>query len=116
MRPSQIEVDQYLMQRYKYLNKRYFSGRLPDDVLIGWDKSGEVKRDGSSVETIFTKRPKIAFDPYVKPLHNYVEFSLLHEMVHLFVTHYCPERRNHGRNFQRHMLILAAAGAFEKLW
>jgi len=47
---------------------------------------------------------------------KHVAMEVLHEMAHVSVILSDTPRGVHGKNFQREMKRLAAAGAFEKYW
>jgi Zn-dependent peptidase ImmA (M78 family) len=55
---------------------------------------------------------EIAINTWLRDWPTLWRWTLLHEMVHLFL----PDHADHGEKFQKEMLRLARAGAFRNLW
>lgn len=107
----------FLYEYYRNFNKKWFGGRLPEDIEIAWDERLDVygrtffhgtnKKKCAPVK-ILIKPPRL--DGYV--CFKYTMRTLLHEMAHVALG--C--RVDHGPKFQQEMRRLAAAGAFDGLW
>jgi predicted SprT family Zn-dependent metalloprotease len=102
--PSIIE----LQEMYKNNNKKYFSSKLPNKVIIRYGGSDEY--------TGFTSYENGVFIIEINPKHNLTpnqtELTLIHEMCH--VSSY-PEFDDHGRKFMAELHRLMNAGVFDKL-
>lgn len=105
-----------LKARYNHYNKRYFNGRLPDGVTVGWSDSlwrtgvlGQVDGYSDGSFEIRIARELARF-PVVS------ELVLLHETTHVALYERGHYRGGHGNKFQREMLRLARAGALRFLW
>lgn len=108
--------DKELREAYHDYNQKYFKGKLPEaGVRVEWDATTDAK--GNIASTWFTNYAgegqcyQIGVNPQLKDFRRVWKFSLLHEMAHIKTRD--PE---HGRRFQREMLRLAKAHAFDDLW
>src|SRR5207245_2056322 len=111
-----LSGDKELRDAYHDYNRKYFKGKLPEaGVRVDWDETIDAKGDIAS--TWFTdyegqgRAYQVSMNPSLKDFRRVWKFSLLHEMVHIKTR--APE---HGRRFQREMLRLAKAHAFDDLW
>jgi hypothetical protein len=106
---------------YHLLNSRYFGGRLPKDLRVGFDKrsfaGGRARMIlGSTWSDHETGRPiRISLNPLYRKQSRIWIGTLIHEMVHVQQWK-VPEEQAHGRKFQKRMKQLAALGAFNGLW
>lgn len=110
-----------LFRRY---NRRYFSGRIAKTRVIAIDGKERPRNEqglyvaaGGYVLEVKPgrRRSRRVYGPLILvrvggQYDNAVKMTLLHEMCHAVTD------GNHGRAFQREMLRLARAGAFNKLW
>lgn len=97
-----------LQRAYCYYNRKYFGNNLPSlsQVSIKW---GDIEVMG------FQSGPRIVINQKDRSRDRVWKFTLLHEMVHLWLDDYVT-RSDHGTEFQQEMLRLAEAGAFRNLW
>lgn len=96
---------------YKIYNKQYFSNALPNDMVVEF--SSGVLPKAYAVTRFYKNRPLfILIDKKFRPMKGIALMNLLHEMVHVAL----PKVDGHGAPFQKRMLQLAKAGAFNKLW
>lgn len=97
-----------LERAYRTYNKKYFGNLLPNppEVTVKWE---EMDLMG------YQEEDKIAINRNDRTSTRVWRFTLLHEMVHLYLRDK-KVRSSHGRPFQSEMLRLAQAGAFQHLW
>jgi hypothetical protein len=88
---------------YDYFNSYYFNGKLRD-MRVVWaeleDLYGLTTADYIFIASSLKTQTVMALQ------------TLLHEMVHVKV----PSDVEHGKKFNKEMLRLARAGAFDHLW
>lgn len=115
-----------LQRWYATFNDAYFDGELPackttwEDLrkhkAIGWYRPIEYERfDGKRWKYHRTDH-EICLCPKIKDMVSISQFTLLHEMAHLYVGLRHPRAQAHGRIWQKEMLRLASIGAFKNLW
>lgn len=100
--------------RWLYLiyNKRYFGNRLPKDMPVKFCKLRKHTY-GRTAVAIQTHRPQfIEINNDLRTALLTAQFTLLHEMVHVEN----PKPTGHGKWFNKRMLRLARAGAFNGKW
>jgi hypothetical protein len=109
-----MSSDPTLRRQYLKYNDIYFDGKLPFDLLVYWEPS-----DGQLAQTIELECPEqgetelaIRIDPTLRFSKAMWKMTLLHECCHIKLHPYL----GHGQKFQREMLRLARAGAFNRLW
>jgi hypothetical protein len=107
------ESDESYNWFYKRMNKTFFSGKLPKDVVVFSchlrpGKFGGLLRRGS-INDIEHQAVILISDTIGE---TQALLTVLHEMNHL----YLPPTVNHGPAFQKGMLRLAKLGAFNGLW
>lgn len=94
-----------LQRWYRLYNNKYFSGKLPPAKV----KFAKMEWMGET----YCVLGEIYINKALKRWPSGgVRFTLLHEMVHLSL----PPIVMHGPRFQKEMLRLAKAGAFEGVW
>jgi hypothetical protein len=96
-----------LLQRtYQQYNRKYFGNKLPkvSEVDLHWGSIREMGYEWGG-EIVINRRYRYRDAVW--------KLTLLHEMVHLSLPAVQDE---HGKEFQKGMLRLAKAGAFEGLW
>src|ERR1035437_6130593 len=103
--------DKSLKRYYNIINKKFFYGELPTNVIVRWAELGEEKDIAS------TNPPKKACHSYVILLnHDKVTTrsiklsSLLHETIHVATQ----LNDNHGSAFSEWHVKLMERGAFKK--
>ena len=118
-----------LLSWFRSFNRRYFKGRLVEPVIYfdnignyeGNPVCGQLTSPGYRVYRVVGKkwkciegRPEIRISTKLQPpwLWFQAKLTLLHEMAHLAL----PNKIEHGSVFQKEMVRLAKAGAFEGLW
>lgn len=95
---------------YDSYNKKYFGNKLPKDMVVHFAPCGDERNIGFT--RFYRNRPLfIVIDKRIRKMKAIVLATLLHEMVHCELP-----KSNHGAPFQKRMLKLAKAGAFNKLW
>lgn len=103
--------DKDLLYMYRIYNKKYFGNKLPKDMPVYFQKLDH----SMGITTVHgqTNRPlTLHIDPKLDLLPRVVYMTLLHEMCHVE----SPQRHDHGAWFEKRMLRLAKAGAFQGLW
>jgi predicted metal-dependent hydrolase len=101
----------YLALTYAEFNKKWFSNRLPRDMVVRFANL-DVNTHGLGITYMkFGRTLYIEVSRKLAVHSMLVDMTLLHEMVH--VEH--PEW-NHGPKFQKRMLQLAKKGAFRHCW
>lgn len=99
-----------LKRYYRVANRMYFRNALPKDLPIRFANLppgilGRTRVYGSAVEhVLISKRLQTLMCPTL--------MTLLHEMLHVEK----PTRVGHGWRFDKRMLRLAQAGAFDGTW
>lgn len=100
-----------LQSMYCAYNKLYFHNKLPRDMVAEFGKCGGCN---IGLTRIYKNRPLfIIIDKRIKSMRTVALMTLLHEMVHVELP---TKADGHGKIFQKAMLRLAKAGAFNKLW
>jgi len=104
-------TDRYLNKQFKVFNKKYFGNKLLN-VRVYFKRMDSLGMtvgirygDTSEDSTIYINR-RLNFSRAA------VKQTLLHEMVHVEK----PQWQGHGYHFDRRMLKLAKAGAFNGYW
>jgi len=114
----------WLRELYRELNKEYYRNKLPKRLPITWfDLPGNIiARVRWTAYVIDRKttayKPKVMhFDRRLKGRHlqRQVGMSMLHEMAHLKLGTEVECREWDGE-FDKEMLRLAKAGAFNRFW
>lgn len=114
--------DRTLRKWYRFINRRFFHGELPDNVIVRWADTAE-ETEAQWEERYFgwtddqKSAPWIAPHPFQivlsRPRNVYAatRFSTLaHEMIHVATR--C--RDDHGPAFERWRERIADAGIFRK--
>lgn len=92
---------------YWFYNRKYFKGRLPKARV-------KFKRiEPRDLGECLLEDKTIHIAKELKRWPCIAKSTLLHEMVHLSLSH---SNQEHGRKFQKEMLRLAKKGAFKGLW
>lgn len=125
-----MKSDPKLKWWYGRYNRDYFGGELPSSTIVYWKQElvgtkydgdhtpGEDNEDARSAGLDAGRVPhQIGISPEIRQRDKLVRFTLLHEMVHLYLDENdLDDNSNHGRLFCREMLELAKKGAFDRLW
>ncbi len=106
-----MSSDRTLKKWYSTINKKFFFGELPTNVIVRWALPGEendiacCKRESGERHcyTILLNRDK-------NKTHSQKLSTLVHEMIHV-ATHY---RDNHGPLFDEWHKKLTDRGVFKK--
>lgn len=102
-----------LHRLYRRLNRKWFSNKLPHDTIVAWEP--RLNRIPIQAQLVDEDEPLVILhNPHLRHLTNLVEFNMLHEMAHIATLN--KESDDHGPRFQREMMRLARAGAFERIW
>jgi hypothetical protein len=106
-----MRSDRTLKRWYNLINKKFFFGELPSNVIVRWALPDEEK-DIACVERIYGERHcyEILLNRDKNKTHSQKLNSLIHEMTHV-ATHY---RDNHGPLFAEWHTKLTERGAFKK--
>ena len=108
--PMDKKSNPELKRWYRKINRLYFSGALPDNVVVHWDST---EPDVACTEKLDKDDPTayiITFNPKKNPTKSILLSSLLHEMVHVFLKF----SDNHGPAFDKAHRMLVKKGAFRK--
>lgn len=103
--------DRTLKKWYTLINKKFFFGELPANVIVRWALSGEEK-DIACCEKVSGDRHcyEIRLNREKNATNSQKLSTLVHEMVHI-ATHY---RDNHGPIFAEWHAKLTERGVFKK--
>lgn len=109
-----------LKKYFKRFNRKYFKNALDNDVVVRFSSirgCGVTSRQITTAKIGYGARLivpvfRILINKTFRNSFSLTMPTLLHEMVH--VEHW--EYRGHGRDFNRRMLQLAKAGAFNGWW
>lgn len=129
-----------LQETFDLYNRRYFRGRLPQPIRIGWTRTGRPRRDPKRPDDYLTCAYCDADETHPINLKRIVQGEirihkrwekwehiwqglLLHEMAHWKLRNHPVDglynispTGNHGHAFQREMKRLARVGAFKHIW
>lgn len=118
-----------LQKRYTHYNKKYFNGRLPpvNKIDIEWSERMPMGTIGLAHPHGVLPCPKdwgpencsgcwLRIDPALKLHDCFAEMTLLHEMAHIKAVLGDRGLAGHGPVWQKEMMRLARAGAFELWW
>lgn len=104
MRQTNADLRRY----YRFANKRYFGNKLPS-INLYFTKLRSI----SGVTRLLCNIPAyIEISESLRTFQAITIQTVIHEMVH--VEH--PTWKGHGWQFDRRMLRLAKAGAFDGCW
>lgn len=106
-----MRSDPTLKRWYSTINKKFFFGELPSNVIVRWAFADEEK-DIACTERVYDERHcyEVLLNRDKNPTNSQKLSSLIHEMIHI-ATHY---RDNHGPLFAEWHLKLTERGAFKK--
>ncbi len=103
--------DSSLKRYYRLMNKKFFEGTLPDNVIVRWAHPGEEPDCASTQQFPQDQNQYLIILNRAKCTTSSIKIAvLLHEMVHV-ATHYTD---NHGPLFSEWHRILTQRGAFTK--
>jgi hypothetical protein len=107
MRQTNADLRHY----YRVANKKYFGDKLPKGLPMRFAK---LKPGGLGVTHILGNRVAYGIEISVELRTNqsFTIMTVLHEMLHVEK----PSYKGHGHRFDKRMLRLAKAGAFDGLW
>lgn len=101
-----------LRRYYLHLNRKWFNGELPLDVIVTWEPCDNA---WGELFTLGSGRLHITLDTGLRGMQEFMLITLLHEMAHIALGG--PNYgHKHGRRWRAEMRRLAAAGAFDELW
>lgn len=106
------QSDRSLKRWYREINRRFFKGELPDNVIVRWARAGEEKDVACTEKLNPDSKNKylILLNRAKNPTPSIKLSSLLHETVHI-ATNYKDE---HGEAFDDWHKKLTERGAFRK--
>ncbi len=106
-----MKSDRTLKKWYSVINKKFFFGELPANVIVRWAFPGEEK-DIACTEKLVGKKHSYELLLNREKIHTQSQklSSLLHEMIHV-ATHF---RDSHGPLFEEWRTKLGERGAFKK--
>ena len=108
--PMESKSTPELKRWYRKLNRLYFGGELPDNVIVRWDSS---EPDVACTEKRDKEDPTayvITFNPKKNPTKSILLSAMLHECVHVATAF----KDNHGEAFHKWHKKLVNRGAFRK--
>lgn len=106
-----MRSDRTLKRWYLLINKKFFYGELPTNVIVRWALPGEENDIACTERFVGKKHPYEILLNREKNKTNSIKLgSLVHEMVHI-ATHY---RDNHGPLFEEWRHKLGERGIFKK--
>jgi hypothetical protein len=110
--------DTSIQRFYHLVNRRYWRGRLPRDVIVRWDR--KLLRREHAVATLENYPAVVCIIRIARELYccrGLVGLVILHEMAHLAIQLRLQRAcAGHGWRFQQEMMRLAKLGAFRELW
>lgn len=104
---------------YRFYNKKFFGGELPDDCDVFWKKPLHRTDAASLNHYTATGRPVIYIRPLFYDAEMYFCLLLLHEMIHLLLKVRGRPKRvyaGHGKEFIAEQKRLTELGAIHPLW
>lgn len=106
-----MRSDRTLKRWYSTINKKFFYGELPSNVIVRWALPGE-ENDIACIERVLDEKHSyvILLNREKNKTNSQKLNSLIHEMTHI-ATHY---RDNHGPLFDEWHKKLTERGAFKK--
>lgn len=106
-----MRSDATLKKWYSLINKKFFYGELPQNVIVRWAKDGEEPDMASANQADDHKHSYVIVMNREKITTQSVKLSsLLHEMIHVATG----LRDNHGPLFEEWRVKLGERGAFKK--
>jgi SprT-like family len=117
--PRRKKIDPNLLRLYRRFNKKYFKSKLPlvhiSFCQIPMQGKYTVYGLASTKYFLSGKGPvEIILDTRLDEVD--LIFTLLHEMVHVYLDLFVSTNLNHGPRFQKEMRRLAKLHAFDGLW
>lgn len=101
-----------LHRLYLQLNRKWFGNKLPKDTICVWSRA--LNREPLQAELDDEAEPLIIrLNSHLRRFDNLTEYNLLHECAHIATL---SEADPHGPRWQREMMRLARARAFEHIW
>ena len=123
-------MNRELKRKFNEYNRKWFDSRLPRDTVVDWHYDlpcyvlggchvhGVTRCD--QIPTSYGKcggTSLILLNTSIYDLRTVRDATLIHEMVHLSaVLGNKNVAKSHGKDFTNEMRVLAAHGAFDKLW
>lgn len=106
-----MRSDKTLKKWYSLINKKFFYGELPQNVVVRWSLPGEEK-DVASLEKSADHRHSfiLLLNKEKNPTLSIKLSSLLHEMIHVATGN----RDDHGPLFEAWRVKLGSRGTFKK--
>lgn len=106
-----MRSDPSLKKWYSVINKKFFYGELPSNVIVRWSLPGEEK-DVASLGRAEDHRHSfiLLLNRDKNPTRSIKLSALLHEMIHIATD----MRDNHGPLFEEWRVKLGERGAFKK--
>lgn len=106
-----MKSDRTLKRWYLIINKKFFYGELPTNVIVRWALSGE-ENDIACTERIVGKKHsyEILLNRDKNKTNSIKLGTLVHEMIHV-ATHF---KDSHGPLFEEWRAKLGERGVFKK--
>lgn len=113
--------DPALMQRFAFMNARFFTGALPR-VTVRWDAGladvGPLSGNGVTLHGMFGRVGRDAYillNPATTKDPRALDRALCHEMVHAYLDSIGDKSASHGEAFQAVLRRLVTQGAFQAI-
>lgn len=119
-KPAPAEYSNYAQKVYQQFNQEWFGNKLPSNTQVVVCQDAIIV-PAAMAGTIPPTKPNEPYKIEISLPYNLaerqMEFTLLHEMVHIKLGMADPDYDgNHDEKFQHEMRILALEGAFTDLW
>ena len=103
--------DRNLKRHYKTINRKFYYGELPSNVVVRWAEEGEESDIASTNEALDKRHSYVILLNREKvPTRSIKVSSLLHETIHVATQ----MNDNHGSAFSEWHMKLMERGAFKK--
>ena len=116
---SDRATNKMLQNWYNIFNSRFFEGRLPPDIEVRFARTEDDKDQlGSDCMGCYIKSLKlILVDARLDGYWKVLQSNMLHEMAHVRWPDHISHKHiaDHGMMFQRELVRLFEAGAYDGL-
>jgi predicted SprT family Zn-dependent metalloprotease len=111
-------TEKELTRLYTRYNKKYFDGKLPQEIPIKLIDMSKTENGGlhTGIDYHGLRLDNIYLDSTFKGYDALLKFFLLHEMAHAKLFPQPDGADPHGQQFDDEMMRLAFRGAFKGLW
>lgn len=117
--PQENQIRKQLISDYAAFNDVWFGGELPADTSVSYFPVKNSTEIGEEEEQLIpVGKPKFAIfvNAYYDRDAREADFTLMHEMAHVWVALHGGAFESHGEKWQNEMRQLADEGAFNNLW